>query len=117
MRGQVGYLTGIAAEDAVERHYRSGGYVIVASRWRCAAGEIDLVVRHGDVLVFVEVKKSSTHAKAAERLTQRQMTRILAAASEFLAGEPAGQMTESRFDVALVNAMGQIEFLENAFGA
>ena len=43
------------------------------------------------------------------------MARIYAAAEEFLGGEPTGQLTESRFDVALVDAMGRIEVLENAF--
>ena len=45
------------------------------------------------------------------------MARIYGAASEFLAGEPAGQLTEVRFDVALVDAVGRIEVLENAYAA
>ncbi len=63
------------------------------------------------------LKQSKTHAMAAEHLTARQMARIYGAASEFLAGEPAGQMTEVRFDVALVDAVGRIEVLENAYAA
>jgi putative endonuclease len=117
LRGQVGYHAGMAAEDAVARHYAMSGRPIAATRWRGSAGEIDLVAREGNVVVFIEVKKSSSHVRAAERLTQRQMARIYNAASEFLATEPTGQMTESRFDVALVDAMGRIEIVENAFAA
>jgi putative endonuclease len=54
---------------------------------------------------------------AAERLGPRQMARIYGAASEFIGGEPAGQLTPVRFDVALVDGRGQIEILENAFAA
>lgn len=115
MSGLVSYRAGLAAEDAVARHYSESGRVMAASRWRGASGEIDLIMRDGAALVFVEVKKAATHAEAALRLTSRQMARIHASASEFLAGEPAGQMTESRFDVALVDSYGRIEVLENAF--
>ena len=115
MSGLVSYHAGLAAEDAVQRHYTDAGRILAASRWRGKSGEIDLVMREGASVVFVEVKKAATHAEAALRLTSRQMARIYASASEFLAGEPAGQNTESRFDVALVDSYGRIEVLENAF--
>ena len=44
------------------------------------------------------------------------MERIYGAASEYLAGEPDGQNTNVRFDVALVNSTGQMQVIENAFG-
>lgn len=117
MSGLVSYLAGQAAEQSVARHYERSGRRIAATRWRGQAGEIDIVAREGDVLVFVEVKKSRSHAAAAERLSARQMARIYASASEFMAGEPRGSLTEVRFDVALVDAQGRIEVLENAFAA
>lgn len=117
MGGAVSYHAGLAAEDQVAQLYTRSGRQVCARRWRGSAGEIDLIARNGAEVIFIEVKKSATHALAAEHLTQRQMTRIYNSASEFLAGEPAGQMTESRFDVALVDAAGRIEILENAFAA
>jgi putative endonuclease len=115
MSGLVSYHAGVAAEDAVQRHYARDGQSLAASRWRGSGGEIDLIMRDGAAVVFVEVKKAATHAEAASRLTSRQMARIYASASEFLAGEPCGLNTESRFDVALVDSYGRIEVLENAF--
>ncbi|SEN37095.1 putative endonuclease [Pseudorhodobacter antarcticus] len=115
MSGLVSYHAGLAAEAAVARHYADAGRVLAATRWRGRSGEIDLVMREGAAVVFIEVKKAATHAEAALRLTSRQMARIYASASEFLAGEPAGQNTESRFDVALVDSYGRIEVVENAF--
>lgn len=117
MSGKVSYLAGFAAEDAVARHYDRSGRAIAARRWRGVSGEIDLIAREGSEVIFIEVKKSATHAAAAARLSRRQMDRIWGAASEFLAGEPAGQLTPSRFDVALVDGHGCIEIVENAFAA
>ncbi len=116
-RGSIAYFAGVAAEEVVSRHYETSGRRIAAQRWRGLSGEIDLIAREGNRIVFIEVKKSDTFAHAAEHLSQRQMTRIYGAAAEYLESEPAGQLTEARFDVALVNAVGQIEILENAFAA
>lgn len=115
--GQMSYHSGLAAEDQVARLYDRAGRPICARRWRGTSGEIDLIARNGAEVIFIEVKKSRTHAQVAEHLTLRQMARIYSSASEFLAGEPLGQNTDVRFDVALVDAAGQIEILENAFAA
>lgn len=117
MSGSTSYHAGLCAEDSVSLAYSRSGHSIVARRWRGSAGEIDLIARNGDQLVFIEVKKSRSHAAAAERLTSHQIRRICQTAAEFLGGEPAGQDTNARFDVVLVDAIGQIEILENAFAA
>ncbi|MBN2906647.1 MAG: YraN family protein [Rhodobacteraceae bacterium] len=117
MSGTVSYHAGVAAEDCVARGYERRGLPIAARRWRGRSGEIDLIARDGDGLVFVEVKKSRSFARAAERVSRRQMDRVMRAALEFLAGEPRGQLTDIRFDVALVNGMGEVDILENAFCA
>jgi putative endonuclease len=117
MGGLVSYHSGISAETAVAQHYARSGRPVAAMRWRGAGGEIDLIARDGAEVIFIEVKKARTHAYAAERVTERQMQRIMSAASEFLAGEPAGQGTAVRFDVALVDVRGQIDIIENAFAA
>lgn len=117
MTGKVSYLAGKAAEDQVAMLYERSGRAIAARRWRGACGEIDLIVRDGAEVIFVEVKKSRTHARAAEHLTERQMARIFGAAAEFLGGEPRGQETDVRFDVALVDQFGRIEVRENVFAA
>lgn len=74
---------------------------------------MDLVLRKQAMLVFVEVKRARSFAVAAERVTQRQLARIIATASEFVATEPAGQDSEMRFDAALVDEIGRIEIREN----
>lgn len=115
--GTTAYHAGRTAEDQVALHYIRAGREIAARRWRGTGGEIDLIARDGAKVIFIEVKKSRTHTQAAERLTQRQIARIYRAASEFLAGEPRGQATDVRFDVALVDQFGRIEVRENVFAA
>lgn len=110
------YHSGLAAENSVANDYDRRGLPIAQKRWRGSAGEIDLIARDGDGLVFIEVKKSKSFAAAAARVSPKQIQRIYRSASEFLAQEPDGQNTEVRFDVALVNAVGEVQILENAFG-
>jgi putative endonuclease len=112
--GQMAHHGGVSAELSVERHYARRGHVLLARRWRGSSGEIDLVFRSDAGFVFVEVKKSRSFAMAARRVSDAQKRRILAAASEFVAGEPEGQLSPMRFDVALCDATGAIEILENA---
>ncbi len=113
MSGAVSYHAGLAAEGAVEAEYARRGLPVAARRWRGSGGEIDLVARDGAGLVFIEVKKARDFARAVERLTRRQAERIWAAASEFLAGEPLGQLTPVRLDLALVDGAGRVRVVEN----
>ena len=116
MRSRINYHAGLAAEDIVARSYAARGCAEAARRWRGQGGEIDLIVRDGDAVVFVEVKKSRTHAQAVQRVTRRQMDRICMAASEFVGGEPRGSLTPMRFDVATVDGAGRVTVVPNAFG-
>lgn len=117
MSGERSYHAGRAAEESVARYYADAGRRVAARRWRGQGGEIDIVARDGESVIFIEVKAARTHARAAERLGRAQQLRIYDAAAEFLAGEPHGALTPARFDVALVDAMGRVEILENAFAA
>lgn len=116
LRGQSSHAAGAAAERIVQRDYEGRGGDILHHRWRGRGGEIDLIARSGDEIVFVEVKKSRSFAQAALRLGQRQMERLCAAAAEFMASQPLGQLTPVRFDVALVDDRGAVQIIENAFG-
>ncbi|SMR81592.1 putative endonuclease [Aliiroseovarius halocynthiae] len=116
MSGKVSYLSGIAAEDSVARIYKGRGQQVVGRRWRGKRGEIDLIVRNRDEVIFVEVKKSRDFLRAAEALSAAQIKRLYQTAAEFLCDEPKGDLTPSRFDVALVNGAGEVQILENALG-
>ena len=114
-RGLTNYLAGHAAEASVARLYEERGVTICARNWRGTVGEIDLIGRDGDVVVFVEVKQSKTHDLAASHLSPAQIARIFASVEEFVAGEPKGLLADVRIDLALVDGQGCIDVLENAF--
>ena len=111
--GLRSYHSGLAAEAQVAQLYERRGNVLIAQRWRGTSGEIDLILRDGAQVIFVEVKHSRTHAQAAEHLSARQIARLYAAAAEYVENEPLGQLTEVRLDAALVDGAGQIEILQN----
>jgi len=116
-RGGVAYLAGLSAEDSIARHYERRGHPVTGRRWRGKGGEIDLIARDGEGLIFVEVKKSRDFARAAESLGARQIRRLLCAAEEYLGTQPLGALTRMRFDVALVNGAGEVQVIENALAA
>ena len=116
-QGLRAHLAGQAAEGAVLRAYEAQGYSHAANRWRSPAGEIDLILRKGDMVIFVEVKQARNFGRAAQALSARQAERILTAAALYLDGEPKGQLTEARLDLALVNGEGAVQIVENAFAA
>jgi putative endonuclease len=114
-RGRANYHAGHAAEASVARLYEDRGIAICARNWRGITGEIDLIGRCGDTVVFVEVKQSATHDLAASHICDAQIRRIFATVDEFLASEPKGLLTDVRIDLALVDGQGRIEVVENAF--
>lgn len=115
-RGAMAFASGLSAERQVAAFYANSGRPIAAQRWRGRSGEIDLIAVEGEGLVFIEVKRARSHDHAVLRLGPRQMARLTAAASEFIASQPKGLTTPVRFDVALIDQIGRIKIIENAFG-
>lgn len=115
MKQARNHLAGLAAESSVLQRYVAEGYALLARRFRGLRGEIDLVLAKGASVIFVEVKKSHSFDAALARLGAAQIARIFDTAAEFLATQPRGLSTDARFDVALVNARGEVSVIENAF--
>ncbi len=70
------------------------GYTIVARNWRCAVGEIDLVARDGETLVFVEVKTRRGRAYGApeEALTPRKAQKLLQLGAQYVYEQSLGDI-------------------------
>ncbi|MBY6002563.1 YraN family protein [Salipiger bermudensis] len=115
-RGALGHRAGLSAEARVAQDYERRGYRVARRRWRGRCGEIDLILHDGAGLIFVEVKKSRSFDRALQRLSSRQIARLLRAGEEFAGTQPLGSLTEMRFDVALMNEQGMIRVMENALG-
>lgn len=96
----LAWARGRNAERFAAWFLRIRGYRVLAERYKTPLGEIDLIVRHGRTLVFVEVKARATLSAGLEAITPRQQRRIKAAAEVFLAkGQGQGAC---RFDAVVV---------------
>ncbi|QFT82618.1 hypothetical protein FIU89_18470 [Roseovarius sp. THAF27] len=115
-RGQRAYHKGASAEKSVALEYDRRGVDLLETRWRGQGGEIDLIFLDRGVYVFCEVKASDTVDSAMALLRPAQMQRIHVAASEYLGQTPEGQLSEVRFDLAVVDGQGAVTVMENAFG-
>lgn len=112
--GKLSYLSGQAAELQVARHYERDGWRVLQHRFKSAAGEIDLVLRRNDTLLFVEGKRARTHDIAASRISLQQIARINQSAEIFVSEHLSGQNFEMRLDAALVDQKGEIQIISNA---
>ena len=112
--GKVSYHAGQAAEFQVARHYERDGWHVLQHRFKNAAGEIDLVLRHNDTVLFVEVKRARTHGIAASRINLQQIARINQSAKIFVDEHLSGQNFEMRLDAALVDQKGKIQIIPDA---
>lgn len=93
---------GLRAETLAAWRLRLAGYRVLARNFRVPTGEIDLIVRRGNVLAFVEVKARPSYDLAAEAVQPHQQRRIRNAALAFLARRPDLAGLSPRFDVVLV---------------
>ena len=109
---------GALAEDLALDHLRGRGLTLVARNHRCRQGEIDLVMRDGDVLVFVEVRLRAAGALvgAAESIDAHKQRRVIAAARHFLAGRGD---PPCRFDCVVLDRPDAqaVRWIRNAFEA
>ena len=108
---------GDAAEDAAARHLTAAGCGIVARNARYRDGEVDLVARERDLLVFVEVRMrgSSRFGGAAVSVDSLKQKRIARAAQRWLLREYGERWPACRFDVVTVDGGGTIEWIRDAF--
>lgn len=94
---------GAYGERLAAQHLTDVGLVILARNWRSATGEVDIVARDGDTLVFCEVKtrRSPDFGTPAEAVDARKVARLRALAGEWLAAS-AHRFAEIRVDVVEV---------------
>jgi putative endonuclease len=96
------FRTGLSAEARAAAFLMAKGYRILARRFRTPYGEIDLVARRRNVVVFVEVKARATLDDAAYAVTPRQQRRIIDAAQAWLVAHSEHAEFDLRFDAMLI---------------
>jgi putative endonuclease len=99
---QVAFRAGTAGESRAAALLMLKGFRILARRWKCPVGEIDLIARRRKLLIFVEVKVRGQLEEAEWAVTPRQRHRIAAAAEVWLSFHPDDRIQDIRFDAILV---------------
>jgi putative endonuclease len=120
LRALLNRLFGDRGERAAARFLRSHGLRVLLRGYRTSRGEIDLIAREGDILVFVEVK-ARRHGVPAEAVTLEKQRRITLAALHFQRKYNLLEQS-SRFDIVAIvwpddRKPPQIEHIRNAFEA
>ena len=108
-------------EDLACRELERRGYAIVARRYRRRGGEIDIIARDGETIVFVEVKTREDLAfgGGADAVTAFKRRRIVQTAEDYLARHHRGDCP-CRFDVVSIDITSGApvcELFQNAFDA
>lgn len=116
-RRKEAFLRGVSAESRAALFLAAKGYRTLARRWKSPVGEIDLVVKRGKLVVFVEVKTRVNLDAAAESVLPRQRKRIIAAAEAWLAAHPEHMSHDLRFDAVLIAPKRLPRHIEAAFEA
>ena len=115
--------TGEAAERHALDYLTRQGLKLVVANYRSRFGEIDLILRDGDVLVFAEVRmrKNNDFGGARASITPTKQARLIKTANQYLTQFP--RPPQCRFDAVLLGASNNgapnsdtIEWIKNAFG-
>jgi putative endonuclease len=110
---------GKLGEELALKKVRRLGYKKIVRNYRCPMGEVDLIARDGDTLVFIEIKtrKSKSIDYAKEAVNDRKKRQLSKTALAYMKSNNCCD-TKARFDVVaikLTNGKPQIEVLQNAF--
>ena len=79
--------TGAYGEQLAAEYLTRRGYEIIVRNWRCAAGEMDIIARQGETLVFVEVRtrRGTRLGSPEESITPAKQARLVSVARTYLA--------------------------------
>ncbi len=114
--------TGMLGERLAAGYLREHGYEVIETNYRCPEGEIDIVARHGDAVVFVEVRtrRGPEFGTPEESITAVKKQRLRLTAARYLE-EHEGLPEEWRIDVVAIELdsrrnPSRITLIENAVG-
>ncbi|MGJ8620407.1 MAG: YraN family protein [Methylophilaceae bacterium] len=109
---------GLAAETIAATFLQNKGLTLVLQNYHCRFGEIDLIMKEAETLVFVEVRLRSNHqfGTAGASITFQKQKKLIATAQHYL---QSNSDNACRFDAILMNKVDfdHIEWVRNAFDA
>lgn len=106
---------GAQAERLAAQYLQRKGLALVETNFRCRFGEIDLILREGETLIFAEVRqrRNNDYGGAAASIDSHKQRRLILTAQHYLSGLP--HTPPCRFDAVLLDAAENVEWVKNAF--
>ncbi|MBI5006635.1 MAG: YraN family protein [Nitrosomonadales bacterium] len=106
---------GAQAEQLAAVYLQEHGLTLIETNYRCRFGEIDLILRDGDTLVFAEVRQRSRSdfGGAAASIDARKQQRLILTAQHYLT--TLQRIPPCRFDALLLDSTSKVEWVRNAF--
>jgi len=114
-------IEGRKAETHVARWLKLRGWKILEERFKISEGEVDIIARRKNIIVFVEVKQREKLPVIEDILSETNITRVMAAAEIWVEQnfESLGTEFEIRFDLAMIEGavkpLSKVKYIENAF--
>lgn len=104
------------AESLAEEFLKKNNVKILEKNFSCRSGEIDLIVKDQETLVFVEVRyrKSAKYGQPYETITKAKQNKIIRSAQTYLQKHPKAANKACRFDVISIQ-QGNIDWIKSAF--
>ncbi len=109
------YRKGARLEKLAAIYLRLKGYKILKTRYKTPSGEIDIIARRENTLIFVEVKGRGKIGAALESVTARNRFRVEQAVRHFIAAHPQFIVFDMRFDVVVFAPPFSFRHLDNAW--
>lgn len=112
---------GKAAEETASRFLQIKGLTLLMQNYTCHFGEIDLIMRDKDDIVFVEVRSRSRqeYGLACETINLAKQKKLIKSAVHFLQRKRWLDKVNSRFDIVAIQFVSdkpELEWIKNAFG-
>ena len=110
-------ILGRKAEDIACRFLKKHGLQLLNSNYTCRSGEIDLIMRDNDYLVFIEVRarKNNNYGGAVASITPNKQKKIIKTSMHYLQQHRLIEKVRCRFDVIAITAADNVEWIKNAF--
>lgn len=118
--------SGQQAENLALQYLQQQGLSLLARNYRCRRGEIDLIMKHHESVVFVEVRyrRNQDFGGAGASVDQRKQDKLIVSALHYLQENRQAARLPARFDVVAIHAQSQkvaqphsIQWIQDAFQA
>lgn len=110
--------TGIQGENRASLFLTNDGFVIIKRNFRRQSGEIDIIAKHDNTLIFIEVKTTNVYSRDVLEysVNYRKRKKIIATSRYFLKENPEYEEYNIQYDIIFVSQQdGKIIHIKNAF--